>query len=623
MTARSSRGRVAASALALAAIAAISAPSMGADPPPPEVRRERYSDYERQTLDVALAQLGATIDPSAEGKIIEGVDIVRLPVFEKRDPLELVTGEIGHSGPMSMTDVANFFHVTSRDPMIRREVVQRPGERYRQFFCDETARNLAKISQLSLVLCVPVRGSAPDRVRLLVIAKDTWSLRLNSDFRFQGGKLERLLIQPSETNIAGLHQTILATFDLLPDRYSLGGRYVIARIADSWVRLDVSASVILNRAEGKPEGSFGSFYYAQPLYTSRTAWAWGAQITWRHEVTRRIVGGEIATYDAVATPDVDDKIPFQYKTDQLDGAYDVTRSFGLLHKHDVTVGVGAVRNVYRPFDLSDFPKEARDEFLQTALPVSDTQIGPYAIYRDYSNRFLSVLDLDTLGLQENYRRGHDVSLKLSPILKAFNSTRNFFLIDAAGSYALPIGDGLARAAVRARNELTTSGVPNGSIEVTARVASPRFLLGRFIADGRLLHRYANDLNAQTDLGGDTRLRGYPSRWFRGKDVVSANLEFRSRPLVLRAVQLAGAAFFDVGDAFDGFQNLHLKYAAGAGARVLFPQLERVVIRVDLGFPLRFAPITDARELPLVQRGGFPGDVVVTFGQAFQVIPTGG
>jgi hypothetical protein len=48
-------------------------------------------------------------------------------------------------------------------------------------------------------------------------------------------------------------------------------------------------------------------------------------------------------------------------------------------------------------------------------------------------------------------------------------------------------------------------------------------------------------------------------------------------------------------------------SAGFGVRVLFPQFDRVVMRADWGFPLTRG---------VVPTGGFPGDIVVTFRQAF-------
>jgi len=152
--------------------------------------------------------------------------------------------------------------------------------------------------------------------------------------------------------------------------------------------------------------------------------------------------------------------------------------------------------------------------------------------------------------------------------------------------------------------------------VGTRLASPRTPVGRLHFDARLLHRYRNYLNDQNSLGGDTRPRGYPAQAFRGKDLIAATLEFRSRAAQILGCQLAGAAFFDTADAFKGFDDLYLKKSVGVGVRILFPQLDRVVMRADWGFPLTRGP-----GLP---SSSWPGDFVITFRQSFPmpVIPTG-
>jgi outer membrane translocation and assembly module TamA len=100
-----------------------------------------------------------------------------------------------------------------------------------------------------------------------------------------------------------------------------------------------------------------------------------------------------------------------------------------------------------------------------------------------------------------------------------------------------------------------------------------------------LNRWQNYLNVQSYLGGESLLRGYPSRLFVGKDMVTTNLEYRSPPLDLSAVQVGAAAFYDVGDAFNGFDHFEPKHGVGLGLRVVFPQVERAVLRADVGFPL--------------------------------------
>lgn len=587
--------RLAISASLAVALTLAVAPALADGAVAPPSSPARLSGYEQSSLDAALARVKGKLDPSPEGKIVESIEIVPLEVFEKRDFI-----------PEMFRGIVNWFHVTSKPYVIAREVLQFKGRRYEPTLVAETARNLRGTRQLSLVLAVPIEGSAPDRVRLVVITKDIWSLRLNSDYRIAGGKLEYLFLEPSEENFLGMHQSIFATFLMQRDTFSIGGRYSFPRIAGSRISASASAGVILNRDTGRAEGSYGSLAYGQPLYSTRATWAWGGAINWRQEIVRRFVGSKLRTFDAPSTPD-DDHIPFVYRSDVLNGRYEVARSFGLAIKNDVTVGVSASRRAFRPGDLGSFAPSARADFLGTALPVSDTQIGPYLQLRSYANRFLTVLDFNTLGLQEDFIAGHDAYLKLSPVATGLGSSRSFLGVYAAAAYTVPLGDGLARGYFELSNELTTSGVPDGSIDVGVRFTTPRTPVGRLHFDARVLNRYANYLNARSSLGGDSRPRGYPTGAFIGKDVVAATLEYRSRAAQILGCQLGGALFFDAGDAADGFDKMRIKQSAGFGVRILFPQLDRIVMRADWGFPLTRG---------VVPTGGFPGDIVITFRQAF-------
>lgn len=583
---------------ALAAAAAISlASARGAADEP-------YSAYEAETLKQALARVGGTLDPSPEGKIVEGIDVVPLDVLEPRDPL-----------PTFARTFLNWLHVTTRPSIIEREVLLAPGDRYRRALADETARNLRQLRPISLVLVVPVRGSAAERVRLLVITKDIWSLRLNSNFHFAGGRLEELFLQPSEENLFGVHQTVAAQFALDRAAYSLGMRYGIPRIAGSRVRFSLDTNVIVNRATGDAEGSYGGFVYGQPLYSTLAEWAWGAEVSWANQVSRRFCtadgripcaeDGLLAAYDARATA-ARDAIPFQYRTDAVAGAYSVTRSYGRRIKHDFTVAFGASRRVFRTGDLSAHDPAAVREFVAREVPVSDTRIGPSFGYQTRAIRFLRVLNLNTLGLQEDIALGHEIELEVYPAAQALGSSRDYVGFRIGAQYTVPLGDGIARAYSSWITEVAPDEIPNASIEVGARLVTPSLGFGRLVVDAGVLNRYENDLNQRSSLGGDTRLRGYPTSAFRGKDVIAGNLELRTRPLEVLTLQLGAAAFFDVGDAFDGFENLRPKQSAGFGLRLLFPQLDRVVMRVDWGFPLTQG----------FMQGPFPGDIVVTFRQAF-------
>src|SRR5208282_798315 len=91
--------------------------------PPPAMRLNSYSAYERSAIDDALVFLGATEDKTPEGKTLEGFDILTLEVFERRDP---VPGFV------------NIFHATTRHYVIQREILLRAGQPYRQVLIDDS-----------------------------------------------------------------------------------------------------------------------------------------------------------------------------------------------------------------------------------------------------------------------------------------------------------------------------------------------------------------------------------------------------------------------------------------------------------------------------------------------------
>ena len=566
---------------------AIAEPVLGATP-----KASEYSAYEQETLDAALSELGGALEPAPEGKLIEAVDIQVLEIIEERDPAP---------------DFLNWLHTDSKREVVARELLLGTGDRYRQSLVDESQRNLRGLRQHSLVILRALRARRPDHVRLLVVVKDVWSLRLNSSFRLKGGQLEYLLLQPSEENLAGTHRTIAANVVYQPDTLALGGRFIEPRLGDTRYTLLADVNGILNHSTGDGEGSYGLVQYGLPLYSTEQEWSWGAVFDWRKEVTRTFTGIDVKTYDAPVTP-WDDAIPYVYRTSKLHGRISVTRAFGRHTKQELQLGMEAEQDQYQPEDLSGFDPAAAAEFVTEKLPVSGARYGPYVQYHLYLNSFTRMLDVDTLGLQEDYMVGPELYLRLYPLPKFLGSSRNVIGAYSAAAFTTRLGDALGRIYLGTTLETDTDAgrMSEAVLQGGLRFVSPRLGIGRLVYDGTILYRPFNDLNQTVSLGGGDRLRGYPSGQFVGKDMIASNIELRTRALQLWTVQLGGTLFYDVGHAFDGFSNLRLQQGAGFGLRLVFPQLERAVTRIDWGFPLT----------PHAYRGAIAGGLVVTFGQAF-------
>jgi hypothetical protein len=219
--------------------------------------------------------------------------------------------------------------------------------------------------------------------------------------------------------------------------------------------------------------------------------------------------------------------------------------------------------------------------------------------------YRSLLEVETLGLQEDYRRGHDLLLRVYAGSSALGSTRDLLGSQASFSYTQPVADGFIRPVVSSTIEVASLNRDDALFQAALRFVSPRLGFGRLILDGEYFDRYRNYSNRHFALSADNRLRGYV-RPITGSSLIAMNAELRSTSLDILSAQVGAAAFYDAGDAWDPMEKVRLKQSVGVGLRVLFPEFDRIVMRVDWGLPLS----------PGYQ--SFPGAFVLSFGQAFSV-----
>jgi hemolysin activation/secretion protein len=103
-------------------------------------------------------------------------------------------------------------------------------------------------------------------------------------------------------------------------------------------------------------------------------------------------------------------------------------------------------------------------------------------------------------------------------------------------------------------------------------------------------------NRNVTLGGDNGLRGFgtaqlPARESPGDNLIRANLELRSLPLVWQTLHVGFVAFYDVGSVYDRLSSLEVHHAVGLGMRILFSQFNRFSYRADAGVPLEAGPFS--------------------------------
>jgi hypothetical protein len=582
----------------------------------PTSQTTEYSAYEKEAIDAALTDLSLEVDPAPEDKVIGSITGVRLEVLEARDPGPELLKKVPIVSPVGRhvtKRMLNWLHILSKEWIIQREFLLKEGDRYVQVIIDETARNMRGRMplQVSLIVILPVKAKEPGKVDLLVITKDIWSLRLSFDVAATPGGIENIVFVPQETNFLGLHHTAQTRFQMQPETYTLGIGYKIPRFGYSWIGAGASASVTINKRESSPEGSSVGISAGQGLFSTRTDWAWDTDVSYTVGVARRYSNAAVQLFNSPRTTERD-FIPFQFKSRSAGASASVTRSFGWALKNNFTLAMNASAAEYETFDLSRFNPVAVQDFVARALPTGETRVYPSLNWSMFTTNFMRTLDVNTLALQEDYRLGPSVSASIYPVTRALGSTRDFVGVNASWSYRVAMGDGFAGGSITTFAENQDGQITDGAVGGSFGAVTPRFKIGRIAMNASANNRYRNYLNARTFIGGEDRLRGYPTAFFFGKDTVFFNIEYRSKAIEILKAQIGGVLFFDAGDAAQAWEVLRPKQSVGFGLRTLFPQVNRLVFRLDFAFPLQRGPFPESGSPAPVDPFGF----FFAFDQAF-------
>ena len=551
----------------------------------------RANTYEWERTARLLASEGLTPATLPEGKRIAWIRIVRDEVF--------VRDEVW---PYWF----NWFHMTTRDEVVRRELLFAEGEAFRESASEESMRNLRNMSIFALVRIVPVSiAEDPGAVGIVVHTRDLWSLRLESSFNITT-QVDELALNLSERNFLGRNKVLTGAFKLIPKSFSLSQLYAARRVWGSALRLSESAGIVFNREHRKPEGSLWMLKLDQPYFNLKQRFAWASSFEFDNIVARRLQRGVILPFPSMKDDPDGPYVQRVWRQRTLVAAVAGSARFGERVKHAFSVGWD-VRNVSaRPTAETMLLPELEQRFRAEALPRRRRELGPTLAYELFTPSYRTFENLGTFGQSENVRVGPLATLSLRAPLEAFGSNTNSCVGTASLGLVLAPAGFLMEGRVLGRTRIERGTQVDQRFEALVRGATP-VLLGAFRVVTRVALEARRRDTARTyiTLGASNALRGYTSQQIAGNGASRflANLELRTLPLEWQAVHVGGVVFYDVGSVYGRRDDFKAYHAVGVGLRVLFPQFNRRPFSFDGGMSFdpgfRFVPtIASEQVVPL-------------------------
>jgi hypothetical protein len=546
--------------------------------------------YEERLVSWALEQHpGRVVEPKPEGLKVEEVLIAAEEVFAASDP---------------WPDLLNIFHIRTREGVIRREVLLQPGDVWNASRVAENERILRRMFIFAVAKIIPLKGREGG-VALLVVTKDRWSLRLNSDFNLVGNLLQLLRLRPTEQNFLGRNQQVVIDFLLRLDTLAISQLFQESRLFGTRLSFAETAGIIINRQTGKPEGSSGELLFGRPLTSLDQQWAFSINGTWNIRTRRTFCGARICQ---AASEDLSVRVPRAYDVRNFTTSASVTRSFGREWKTDLTGAIGGYSVRYGPPNGSALDPDQLALLEDEVLPRSEDATYVLTKVRLFKADFRVLRNIDTFQLSEDYQFGPLVQAGVRYAIPTFTRT-HFVEAGAAIRYRwLSANENMFTTTVAAAARFVVGGpVVNRHIAAEVVNASPPFEGGRLVT--RVLLDYIQeDLdNRVVLLGGGNGLRGAQAELLSGKNLLLANVEYRTRAFELSTIYVGFVLFYDVGSAFT--TRVNVTHTVGIGLRILLPQFNQETIRIDLGFVLggdnnsiadrfsaTFGQVTDIRPL---------------------------
>lgn len=509
---------------------------------------------------------------SLEGKTIRSIDVNIRDIFE--DPHNFIYRS------------ANSLKISTRQRIVRQELLFKKGDSYNRFSIEESERNLRRLKFLREAEITGVADG--EYVDIQVSVRDTWTLI--PQFAYSSGTGDtRFLAGLAESNLLGYGNRLELLYEEEEDRESVAAVFDSQRLSGEYDLL----SGIFDRDDGerfvfnldKPYRSF----------LEKEAWSFGANVG--DTIGRLFYAG-------------DERYIFRQKENDLGAWYSFSkgnserkiRRYYLGYRYQDKTFSQATAQDYDNLDLdpalvSNDPASLAEDRRYTGPTFKIKQTVPNFISMNYIDRFERVLD---------YNLGPEDTLSFFFAPRVVGSSDDALIVTGNRSQGKAFSKGsFIRGEFGFATRFAEDAFENSLARLELKyynVLGPLYLrdffLGKHTFAAAFFIDYGYDLDADRELliGGDNALRGYEAKTFTGDKRIALNIEQRLHIAenVWDLISFGAAFFAEAGGATErSFGNLiadEIYADFGAGLRFAFPRSSgQRVLRLDVAFPLRDGP----------------------------------
>jgi len=494
------------------------------------------------------------------------VRLVRQPIFDPNNPEE----------DRWLFRAADRVHADTREAVIREAILFAPDHWVTPSELAESERILRQKPYLFDARVLP-RRLCGDRLDVDVVTREVWTLLPRLDFTRLGGD-NTFGIGATELNILGRGQEL--SFGYTSDEYRDGidVSYYDANVADSRVAL-------LLFAADNDDGSRQFMRVGQPFYALDAPFALELSVDrLDQEETQYFRNDEVSEFERnlIAVG--------------LSGGLNLGRT-----RRGVWRWTGGFQYEDHTFDPVGFSPTP------VPFPEDRTLSYPWTGFEFVEDRFETAVNVDRIARTEDLYLGRRYFGELgysSSGLGGDDQRRAVYHLGFENARR-PHEGRLLQFRADLRGFWNFDRDEEEDVVVFGQAAYRHQQSETFSFAALARGTYTRNLFAdrQLLLGGDTGLRGYPSRYQEGDRSFLVSLEERyfSDVYLLRLLRIGYAAFVDVGRAWFPEQTSADDYGAlvdvGIGLRLESTRTRRdQIVHVDFGFPLVDGPNTDTMQV---------------------------